>query len=373
MKDRVLDTLVIGGGQTGLTVGYELARTGRTFVILDANKRVGDAWRNRWDSLLLFTPTGFFKLPGLDIPGPSDRFVTKDETADIIEQYARDQSLPVLSDTKVTRLTWEGGLFTAETAAESFHARNVVVAMAKHQDPKVPALASQLKGEIRQLHSSDYKSVDSLQQGPTLVVGMGNSGAEIGLEIARDRETYVSGQPTAIIPFRIDNWFGRRIGVHMITFIMTKVLTTSTPMGRRARRKMLTSAAPVVRARPKDIVAAGGQLVPRVTAVRDGQPEVADGRVLDVDNVVWCTGFRPSFEWIDLPVLDESGLPRHSRGVSDDVPGLYFCGLHFQHAAWSETVVAMPRDARYVVEHLDTNAEHTTDIATRGSTSVAGP
>jgi putative flavoprotein involved in K+ transport len=139
----------------------------------------------------------------------------------------------------------------------------------------------------------------------------------------------------------------------MITFLMTKVLTTSTPMGRKARQRMLTKAAPVVRARPKDIVAAGGQLVPRVTGVRDGRPELADGRTLDVDNVVWCTGFHPGFEWIDLPVLDEHGLPRHSRGVSDDVPGLYFCGLHFQHAAWSETVVAMPADARYVVEHMD--------------------
>lgn len=364
MAMDAFDTLVIGGGQTGLTVGYELAKTGRTFIILDAGERVGDAWRKRWDSLLLFTPTGFFKLPGLDIPGPTDRFVTKDETADILERYARDQGLPVLSDTKVTRLTRGGDIFSAETPGETFRARNVVVAMANHQVPKVPGFADELNDEIRQLHSSEYQNLGSLRDGPTLVVGMGNSGAEIGLEVARDRETYVSGEPTAVIPFRIDNWFGRKIGTHMISFVMTKVLTTSTPMGRRARPKMLAKAPPVVRARPKDIVAAGGQMVPRVTGVRDGLPELADGRTLHVANVVWCTGFRPGFEWIDLPVLDENGLPHHSRGVSDDVPGLYFCGLHFQHAAWSETVVAMPRDARYVVEHLDRHRDRATAAVT---------
>lgn len=364
MRGHIFDTLVIGGGQTGLTVGYELARTGRTFVILDASESIGDSWRNRWDSLLLFTPTGFFELPGLEVPGPVDRFVTKDETADIIEQYARDQGLPVLSDTNVTRLSREGDHFLAETPDETFRARNVVVAMANHQEPKVPVFADELDDGIRQIHSSEYRNLGSLSDGPALVVGMGNSGAEIGLEIAGSRETYVSGEPTAVIPFRIDNWFGRKIGGHMIRFVMTKVLTTSTPIGRRARPKMLTKAQPVVRARPKDIVAAGGEMVPRVTGVRDGRPELADGRTLDVDTVVWCTGFRPGFEWIDLPVLDEHGLPRHSRGVSDDLPGLYFCGLKFQHAAWSETVTAMPRDARFVVEHLDRTRDRATTAVT---------
>lgn len=373
MGDRIFDTLVIGGGQTGLTVGYELARTGRTYLILDADDRVGDAWRKRWDSLLLFTPAGFFEIPGMEVPGPADRFVTKDETADLLEVYARDQGLPVLSGTRVTRLARDEETFVAETSRGSFRSRNVVVAMTNYQKPRVPAFANQLDPSIVQIHSSEYKNPTSLRDGPVLVVGMGNSGAEIGLELARDRETYVSGEPSAVIPFRIDTWMGRKVGIHIVRFLLTRVMTTSTPIGRKARQKMMGHAAPVVRAKPEDIVAAGAERVPRVTGVRGGLPELTDGRGLEVANVVWCTGFQPGFDWIDLPVFDQSGRPRQERGVSEDVPGLYFCGLFFQYAAWSETVTSMPRDARYVVEQLDKRSSTPFGTTSDRSTSVAHP
>lgn len=353
MDDQVVDTLIIGGGQTGLTVGYELAQTGRTFQILDAHKRIGDAWRTRWDSLVLFTPSGFFELPGMDFPAPSDHFVSKDEVADFLEEYARKMELNLMSDTKVGRLSKAGDIFTAETTGGTFRARNVVVAMANYQVPKVPAFAGDLSSEILQVHSYDYKSPRSLQDGAVLVVGLGNSGAEIGLELARDRETYLSGDPSAVIPFRIDGWFGRKVGIKFVRFMATKVLTTSTPIGRKARPKMLGKAAPVVRVKMRDLKAAGAERVPRVTGVKDGRPELEDGRVLDVQNIVWCTGFQPGFDWIDLPVFGDDGKPVQNRGVVDDVPGLYFCGLFFQHSLWSETVVAMPRDARYIVEHME--------------------
>jgi putative flavoprotein involved in K+ transport len=343
MTERVFDTIVVGGGQTGLTVGYHLARTGRPFVILDASERVGDAWRKRWDSLVLFTPHDFYEIPGMVTPPPPDHFPTKDEAADLVEKYAKDQGLPVLS----------GGIFLLETPGETFRARNVVVAMANFQKAKVPLFADELDPAITQLHSSDYRNPGQLPDGPILVVGMGNSGADIGLDLARDRETYVSGRPSMVIPFRIDSWFGRRIGRRLVRFFATRLMTTSTPIGRRARPKMMNQAAPVVRSKPKDIVAAGGEIVPRVTGVRNGLPELADGRILEVAGVVWCTGFQPGFDWIDLPIYDEIGRPRHERGISSDVPGLYFCGLSFQHALWSETVVAMPRDAKYVVDRLD--------------------
>ena len=184
---------------------------------------------------------------------------------------------------------------------------------------------------------------------------MGNSGAEIGLELSRQRETYLSGKPTAVIPFRIEGWFGRNVGIKLVRFMATKVLNTSTPIGRKARPKMLKKAAPVVRVKMRDLAAAGAQRVPRVTGTRDGQPELADGRVLDVRNVVWSTGYKPGFDWIDLPVFGEDGKPEQDRGVVANVPGLYFCGLFFQHSLWSETVVAMPGDARYVVEHLESS------------------
>lgn len=353
MADRIFDTLVIGGGQTGLTVGYYLAKTGRTFLILDGNERVGDAWRNRWDSLRLFTPAKFNGLPGMDFPDPGDRFVGKDEVADFLESYATRMGLPVLSGARVGRLSREDRLFRADTTSETFHARNVVVAMANYQEPRVPEFADRLRPSIRQLHSSQYRNLDSLRDGPALVVGMGNSGADIGWEVARERETYLSGNPSAVIPFRIESWFGRKIGGYLVRFLATKVVTTSTPIGRRLRPKMLKKAAPVVRVKPKDLEAAGAKRVPRVTGVEDGLPELADGRTLEVANVIWCTGYRPGFEWIDLPIFDERGQPRHERGVVDEVPGLYFCGLFFQHALWSETFPGMPKDARHVVDHLD--------------------
>lgn len=365
MADQIFDTLVIGGGQTGLTVGYELAKTGRTFVILDASERVGDSWRKRWDSLVLFTPSGFFEIPGMDTPSPADHFPSKDETADLIEKYAIDHGLPVLSGTRVEHLTKDGDIFRAETQDETFRARNVVVAMANYQVPRVPAFAGELDPSIAQVHSSEYRNPEQLPDGPTLVVGMGNSGAEIGLELARDRKAYVSGKPSMVVPFNIDGWFGRHIGTRLVRFVATRVMTTSTPIGRKARPKMLRRAAPVVRGKPKSIVAAGGEMVPRVSGVSDGLPELADGRVLDVASVVWCTGFEPGFDWIDLPIFDEDGRPNQDRGIVEDMPGLYFCGLFFQHAIWSETVVAMPHDARYVVRHLDRNRDRTPAQLTR--------
>jgi len=363
LEGQEFDTIVIGGGQTGLTVGYYLGKTGRTFLVVDASDRIGDSWRNRWDSLVLFTPSGFMGLPGMDFPTDrGDRPVNKDETADFIEAYASRMSLPVLSGVRVERLARVGEFFSVETNSESFRARNVVVAMANYQEPRIPGFAADLDPEIEQVHSSRYRNPSQLKDGPTLVVGMGNSGAEIGLELARERQTYVSGKPSAVIPFRLESWFGRKIGVHLVLFIATRVLTTSTPIGKKARPKMLKRAAPVVRARPKDLVAAGAEQVARVTGVRGGLPELADGRVLDVANVVWCTGYQPGFDWIDLPIFDEEGQPRHERGVVEEVPGLYFCGLFFQHAFWSETFPGMPKDARYVVDHLDRRTTATAGV-----------
>lgn len=357
LTEDALDTVVIGGGQTGLTVGYELAQTGRTFVIVDASQRIGDAWRQRWDSLLLFTPAGFFELPGLDFPGAADHFVSKDETADFLEEYAGKMGLPIMSGTTATRLAIEGDLFKVETTSGVLHARNVVIAMSNYQTPKVPHFASDLDDHIIQIHSSEYRNPKSLGEGPTLVVGMGNSGAEIGLELARDRETYISGNPTAVIPFRIDNWFGRKIGIKIVRFFATKVLTTSTPIGRRARPKMLKVAAPVVRVKLRDLKAEGAKRVPRIIGVKEGLPQFEDGRVIEVENVVWCTGFKPGFEWIDLPVFGDDGKPVHDRGVVENIPGLYFCGQFFQHSLWSETVAAMPYDARYIVNHLESSRQ----------------
>lgn len=354
-KTRFIDTVVIGGGQTGLTVGHELQQRGRDFIIVDANARIGDSWRNRWDSLRLFTPVRYNGLPGLPFPGEADEFVGKDDVAAYLEAYADAHRLPVISSTPVTSVTHDGTTYLVEADGIELRSANVIVAMANYQVPRVPDFAPDLDPQIFQIHSSSYRRPSQLEDGPVLVVGLGNSGADIGLELASTRTTYVSGRPNAVIPFRIEPWFGRNVGVRLVRWGAVRLLSTATPIGRKARPKIISqSGAPLVRVKPRDLTAVGARRVERVTGVIDGKPQLADGTVLDVANVVWSTGFKPGFDWIDLPVFDEEGRPVHDRGVVADQPGFYFCGLFFLHSLWSETLSGMPIDASHVVDHLVT-------------------
>ncbi len=350
-----IDTIVIGGGQCGLAVGYDLGQKGRQYVILDANERVGDVWRRRWDSLLMFTPARYDALPGMKFPAKGDTFVGKDAMADYLESYAIANDLPIYLGVRVERVNHDGERYVVDTDQMTLYSDNVVVAMAEFQVPKIPSFGVDLDPSIVQFHSTEYKNPGQLQPGPVLVVGLGNSGADIGLEVARTHETYIAGKESAHIPFRIEPWFGRNVLVRLVRFMMINVITTSTPIGRRFLRKNgAGKAAPLVRVKPKDL-AAVAERTGRVAGVRDGRPVLDDGRALDVSNVIWCTGFERGFPWIDLDVFDEHGRPRHDRGVVADQPGLYFCGLDFLHSLWSETVVGEVNDARYVVKDLLAN------------------
>lgn len=346
------ECIVIGGGQTGLATGYELRRAGIDFVILDAGERVGDAWRHRWDSLRLFTQARWNGLPGMDFPGSGVEFIGKNQMADFLESYAGKMNLPVRTGTLVTRVTRDGDEFVVETGESTLRAPNVVVAMADYQKPKVPEFAADLDPAITQLHSTDYRNPSQLPEGKVLVVGLGNSGADIGLDIAATHETIVAGKESGAVPFALEGWFGRNIGTRLVRFVMVRVLNTSTPIGRRVRPKALTKSAPLVRVRPKELARAGVRRVGRIEGVESGKPVTAGGETLDVSAVVWCTGFRHGFDWIDLPVFDEGGTPIHERGIVASEPGLYFVGLYFLHALWSETVTGMQPDVRHVVNHL---------------------
>lgn len=347
-----VDTIVVGGGQCGLAVGYLLGQKGRDYVIFDANERVGDVWRRRWDSLLMFTPARYDALPGMKFPVKGDTFVGKDAMADYLESYAMAHDLPIHLGIRVEHVSHDGDRYVVETNQMTVYSDNVVVAMAEFQVPKVPPFGADLDPAIVQLHSTEYKNPGQLQQGSVLVVGLGNSGADIGLEVAQTHQTYISGKESAYIPFRIEPWFGRNVLVRLVRFMMINVITTSTPIGRKVLRKNgAGKAAPLVRVKPKDLEAVA-ERVGRVTGVRQGQPLLDDGRALDVANVIWCTGFERGFPWIDLPIFDEHGRPHHERGVVADQPGLYFCGLDFLHSLWSETVIGEVNDARYVVKDL---------------------
>lgn len=350
-SEERIETVVIGGGQAGLSVGYHLKRLGLPFVTLDANPRVGDAWRNRWDSLRLFTPAWLDGLDGMPFPAPRHSFPSKDEMADYLEHYADYFELPVRNGVRVGSVTREGGRFLVDAGSRRFESDNVVVAMSSWQVPAIPEFASELDGRITQLHSAAYRGPHQLRAGPVLVVGAGNSGAEIALEAVRDHDTILAGPSTGHVPFRIEGLVGR-IGVRIVLRVLFhRVFTVRTPIGRKVRSKMLISGEPLIRTKPRDLAAAGIERAGRVTGVRDGSPLLADGRVVDVANVIWSTGYSPGLSWIELPIMD-GGYPRQERGVVAEEPGLYFVGQKFMYAASSATLPGVGRDAAYVANHL---------------------
>jgi putative flavoprotein involved in K+ transport len=345
-----VQAVVIGAGQAGLSVGYHLARRGIRFVILEANARIGDSWRDRWDSLRLFTSARFDGLVGMPFPAPGHRFPTKDEMADYLESYAARFGLPIRTGVRVTRVSRQGERYLVSADDLRFEADHVVVAMATYQEPRIPPFAGELAPEIRQLHSREYRRPAQLRPGGVLVVGAGNSGAEIALETARaGHPTWLSGRDTGKVPFRIDSALSRFVlQPLLLRVVFHRLLTVDTPMGRKLRPKVVSTGAPLIRTKPKDLVAAGVRRGPRTAGTRDGRPRLEDGTVLDVANVVWCTGFHPGFSWIDLPVLDQAGEPRHQRGLLPEEPGLSFVGLHVLYAMSSTMIHWVGRDAERI-------------------------
>lgn len=350
-----VETIVIGGSQAGLSVGYYLARRGLPFLILDANERIGDSWRARWDSLRLFTPNRYNGLAGMPFPAPAHSFPTKDEMGDYLEAYAERFELPVRTGVRVDRLRKEGDRFVVSSGDMRFEAENVVVAIGTFQNPRVPPFAQELDPDIVQMHCAEYQNLSQLRDGGVLVVGAGNSGFEIALEAVSERPTWMSGESPGVVPFRIETLAARFLLLRLVRLLGHRVLTVRTPIGRKARPRFLSRGGPVVRVKPKDLAAAGVERVPRIVGVRDGLPMLEDGRVLEVANVIWCTGFRPDFSWIDLPVFGDEEEPKepiHRRGIVASQPGLYFVGLFFLYAATSALITGVGRDADRVVKHI---------------------
>jgi putative flavoprotein involved in K+ transport len=352
-----IETVVIGGGQAGLAVGYHLSRRGLPFLIIEANDRIGDSWRKRWDSLRLFTPARFDGLDGMPFPAPANSFPTKDEMADYLEAYAAKFKLPVRTGAKVERLFKRGDNFVVSAGDREIEAKNVVIAMANFQSPRVPSFVAEINPAIVQLHSSEYRNPSQLRDGAVLVAGAGNSGAEIAVEIARSHPTWMSGRTTGQVPFRLDSLIGRLVLVpFMFRVVFHRILTIKTPMGRKARPKALGRGAPLIRVKDVDLRAAGVRRVARVVGVRNGLPLLEDEQTLEVSNIIWCTGFHPGFSWIDLPIFAETGGPMHEGGVVTSEPGLYFVGLHFLYAFSSTMIHGVSRDAQRIAATIAATA-----------------
>jgi putative flavoprotein involved in K+ transport len=347
------ETVIVGGGQAGLTTGYHLAQQGRSFVILDASGRIGDSWRKRWDSLKLYSPASYDGLPGMRFPARRTSYPTAGEMADFLEAYARRFDLSVRSGTAAETLSKEGERYVVTAGEQTFEADNVVVATGVMQKPLMPTFAPELDPHITQLHSSDYRNLSQLQEGAVLVVGASHSGSDIAYEAASRHETILSGRDTGQIPASIETRRGR-LGFRALFFVGSHILTVDTPLGRKMRPHIRHGGAPLLRYRRKDLRAAGVERVPaRTVGVQDGLPVLGDGRVLDVQNVVWCTGFRPDFSWIHVPFeVGEDGYPVQYRGVVASAPGLYFVGLLFLHSFASMLIAGTARDTERVAKHI---------------------
>ncbi len=352
MKTERIDSVVIGGGQAGLAAGYYLAQQRRDFVILDAHDRVGESWRKRWDSLRLFTPASFNHLPAMPFPKSRNRFPTKDEMANYLETYAALFKLPMLLGTKVDELAREEDRYLIAAGTLRLEAHHVIVATGAYPTPRVPAFASQLDPDIIQWHSDAYRNPGQLHEGAVLVVGAGNSGVEIALDLAPRYPTWLAGRDTGFIPANFES-VRYQVGTILFRALMQR-LTVDTAPGRWLvrRAKEFTGGHPVVGVTLKDLLQAGIQRVPRVTGVSRGQPVLEDGHVLDVASVIWSTGFVRDYRWIKLPVFDSRGDPFHHRGVVPTEPGLYFVGLPFQSSMLSGLVAGAGDDAKYVVEQI---------------------
>lgn len=346
---KTLDTIVIGAGQAGLAAGYHLRQAGLRFAMLDAGK-VGDSWTSRWDSLRLFTPVRYNNLPGMRFPGRPYDLPNKHQVAAYFRDYVAAFALPVREQSPVAALRRQSDEFVVTLhGGETLTARSVIIATGANQRPSIPGLASRLDPRIVQLHSSDYRRPSQLPPGRVLVVGAGNSGAQISIELAGSgRDTLLAGHDTGAVPRRL---LGRDI--FDWTWHTLLRMSTDSARGRKRLQARRFGGDPLVGTQTTAFAEAGVTRTGRVVAVRDGMPLLEDGSsVGGISAVVWCTGFRPDYSWIELPVFALDGYPRHQRGVAIDVPGLAFVGMRYQYRARSALIGGVAEDAAHVVGRI---------------------
>jgi putative flavoprotein involved in K+ transport len=349
-----IETVIVGAGQTGLSTAYFLARAGIPAIVLDEHPRVGDQWRSRYASLRLNTPARYDSLPGMPFPADGWSYPSGSDMADYLEAYVARFGLDVRHRVTVSEIRQQDdGRFLLCTNGDALCARHVVVATGSEHHPHTPEVAAELDPGIRQLHSSMYRGPQQLLPGPVLVVGAGQSGADLALEVAHaGHETWLSGTPSGEVPFEIGSRRSR-VALPVLWFAANHVLTMRNPLTRGLQPKIRSLPAPLIRTKMAHLVAAGVHTTPeRTTGSRDGRPMLADGHVLDVTNVVWCTGFRRDFSFIHPPIVADDGWPRDDGGVARDVAGLYFVGLLYQRGFFSMLIGGARRDARYIADQI---------------------
>ncbi len=340
----MVDVLVIGGGQAGLAMGYYLRRAGRDFVIVEGAPEIGASWSSRWDSLVLFTPTQFDNLPGLPFPGEVDTYPTKDQVAEYLKTYAATFDLPVRTNTRISRVVKDGDRHIATADDASLEATQIVVATGPFQTPFVPDISAGADPAILQLHSSAYQRPGDLPSGAVLVVGGGNSGCQIARELAAWHDVELAiGKKSPVIPQRLFGrdiwWWGSKLGVSKVT--------VDSKLGQR-----LSTRDPIIGHGPRSLAGTGVTLRKAVRSIAGRTVTFDDGASSEPAVIVWATGFRGSYGWIDVPgVLDEQGRPRHRRGVTS-ASGFFFLGLSWQATRGSALLGWVGDDAAYVAKRM---------------------
>jgi putative flavoprotein involved in K+ transport len=342
--DGALDVVVVGAGQAGLAIAWQVSRRGLRLLVLEAAAELGQSWRSRWDSLTLFTPAQYDALPGMPFPAPADTYPTKDPVADYLQAYADAFQLPVRLNARVTSLSRSGNGFEVRTADQTFSARRVVVATGPFQVPFIPAAASGLDSAVTQIHSTDYRNPGALPDGPVLVVGGGNSGLQIAEELSASRRVHVSvGTSPPILPQRPLGrdlfWWLTRLGLMRV------------PAESRLGRRVQARGEFVIGTSRRSLKRAGVTFRPRLVGADGRTVRFADGSTLDVDVVLWATGYRSDYTWISIPGVVRDGRVAHRRGVTD-APGLYFLGLSWQHTRGSALLGFLDDDASHIVDRI---------------------
>jgi putative flavoprotein involved in K+ transport len=339
---------VIGAGQAGLALGYFLAREGRLFTILEASHSIGPAWRSRWDSLVLFTPRRYDGLPGLQFPGDPDGYPSRDEVVDYLESYAAAFELPVQLNNPVQAVAAADGGFILDLAGRTLTADQVVVATGPFQVPNVPALAAGLASDVVQLHSTGYRRPDDVPQGTVVVVGGGNTGFQIAKELSATHSVHLAiGSRQTPLPQRL---LGRDLFWWLTKTGLIKK-TVDSRIGRRARDRDT-----LIGSSTRNVKRHGVEIESRVVAASGRTVSFANGSELDVDAVIWATGYRSDYGWIDVPVFDQDGRVLHRRGVTD-YPGLFFLGLTWQHTRSSALLGWVKDDAQFIAERIAATAD----------------
>ena len=343
MSTERIETVIIGAGQAGLATGYHLQRCGRPFVILEGNERVGDGWRQQWDSLRLFSPARFDSLPGMAFPAPPWSYPGKDEVADYVEAYAARFSLPVRPGTRVERVAPLGDGYLVTAGEQRWEADNVVIATGTFgRTPLCPGSPTSSTRASVSCTPAEYRRVDQLREGPVLVVGASHSGGDIAYEVALSHPTTLVGRDTGELPFTPGKPMAR-IVFPIVVFLGRHVITRRNPIGKHAMARSASTVGRLLRVKRKDLAERGVERVTeRVVGVQEGLPVLEGGRVVEAANVVWCTGFRQAFDWVDVLVLDDHGWPQEYRGVVPDAPGLLL------HGAGVPVLVLLDADRRCV-------------------------